>query len=233
MKIGVFGGAFNPIHMGHLAAVNEVAGKAGLARVYFVVSARPPHKENHIMADAQARYRMVELATEDNPIFRPSRVELDRPGASYTLDTLRHFHEIYGDDVYFIVGQDAMEDVGSWHSASTLLKTSNFIVVTRPGYDPSTLMEVLSGVLNTIYRNLTILPLGADENGVTNLMRVEGASFTIRMVAATPLEISSSLIRGKMARGESIKYLVPDAVERYLKSEGIYRRGPEEEETLA
>ncbi len=233
MKIGVFGGAFNPIHIGHLAAVSEVAKEVGLDRVYFVVSARPPHKEDHLMANAEARYRMVELATEDNPIFRASRVEIDRPGASYTVDTLRHFHELYGDDVYFIAGQDAMEDVGSWHSASTLLKTTNFIVVTRPGYDQSTLMEVLSGVLNAIYKNVKILPLGVREDGTANLMRVEGTASTIRMVEITPLGISSSLIRAKMARGEPIKYLVPDAVERYLESEGIYRRRPEEGEISA
>lgn len=228
MKIGVFGGAFNPIHTGHLAAVSEVAAREGIDRVYFVVSARPPHKEDHLMADAETRYRMVELATEGSPIFRASRVEIDRPGASYTVDTMRHFREMYGDEVYFIVGQDAMEDVGSWHSASTLLKTSNFIVVTRPGYDPSTLMEVLSGVLNTLYKNIRIIPLGVDEDGAANLMRVEGTASTIRIVEITPLGISSSLIRAKMARGEPIKYLVPDAVERYLESEGIYRRGPEE-----
>ena len=233
MKVGVFGGAFNPVHTGHLAAVSEVADKAGLDRVYFVVTARPPHKEDRNMAPAEDRYRMVELATEDNPLFRASRVEIDRPGASYTLDTMRHFREQYGDDVYFIVGQDAMEDVGSWHSASTLLKTSNFIVVSRPGYDPSTLMEVLSGVLNAVYKNVRLLPMDADEDGLTRLMRVEGAVSTIRFTQITPLGISSSLIRRKVALGEPIKYLVPEAVERYLKSEGLYRNEPEKGDTLA
>jgi nicotinate-nucleotide adenylyltransferase len=176
---------------------------------------------------------MVELATADNPLFRASRVEIDRPGASYTLDTMRHFREQYGDDVYFIVGQDAMEDVGSWHSASTLLKTSNFIVVSRPGYDPTTLMEVLSGVLNAVYKNVRLLPLDVDEEGVTSVMRVEGAASTIRLTQITPLGISSSLIRRKVALGEPIKYLVPEAVERYLKSEGLYRNEPEKGDTLA
>lgn len=232
MKVGVFGGAFNPIHTGHLAAVSEVAGKAGLDRVYFVVSARPPHKEDHNMAPAQERYRMVELAVEDNPLFRASRVEIDRPGASYTMDTMRHFHELYGDDVFFIVGQDAMEDVGSWHSASALLKTTNFIVASRPGYDPSTLIDVLSGVLGAVYRNVKLLPLEVDEDGVTQLMRVEGAASTIRIAQITPLGISSSLIRRKVACGEPIKYLVPDAVARYLKAEGLYRDEPGKEDTL-
>lgn len=233
MKVGVFGGAFNPIHIGHLAAASEVAEKAGLDRVYFVVSARPPHKEDHSMAEAEDRYRMVELATEDNHLFRASRVEIDRPGASYTVDTMRHFHERYGDDVFFIVGQDAMEDVGSWHSASTLLKTSNFIVASRPGYDPSTLMEVLSGLLNAVYRNVKLLPLEVDDEGVTGLMRVEGTASTIRIAHITPFGISSSLIRRKVARGDSIKYLVPDAVERYLKSARLYRREPEKGDSLA
>jgi nicotinate-nucleotide adenylyltransferase len=233
MKVGVFGGAFNPIHLGHLCAVSEVADKAGLDRVYFVVSARPPHKGDHMMADAHTRYRMVELATEDNPIFRASRVEIDRPGASYTVDTMRYFREMYGDDVYFIIGQDAMEDVGSWHSASTLLKTSNFIVVTRPGYNPSTLVEVLNGVLGAVYKNVRIIQLDADMDGVTRLMRVEGAISTIRLMDITPFGISSSLIREKLVRGATIKYLVPDAVERYLGLNKVYRREPGEGETLA
>lgn len=228
MKVGVFGGAFNPIHVGHLAAVSEVANKAGLERVYFVVSARPPHKGDHIMADAESRYRMVELATEDNPLFRASRVEIDRPGASYTVDTMRHFRERYGDDVYFILGQDAMEDVGSWHSASTLLKTSNFIVVTRPGYDPSALMDVLTMVLSAIYKNIRIIQLDVDGDGVTRTMRVEGTASTISLMEITPLGVSSSLIRARMSRGETIKYLVPDAVERYLKLNGLYRSLPGE-----
>lgn len=230
MRVGVFGGAFNPIHIGHLAAANEVAAMACLERVYFVVSARPPHKEDHMMADAEARFRMVELAVEGNPLFRASRVELDRPGVSYTVDTLRHFHDRYGDDVYFILGQDAMEDVGAWHSAATLLKTRNFIVVTRPGYDPSTLIEVLSGVLASMYRNIKLISLASDDNGVTNLMRVEGASTTIRTVEITPLGVSSSLIREKLKRGEPIKYLVPEPVERYLKDGDIFGRRPKREE---
>lgn len=233
MKVGVFGGAFNPIHVGHLAAVSEVADRAGLERVYFVVSARPPHKGDHLMADAESRYGMVELATEDNPIFRASRVEIGRPGASYTVDTMRHFRERYGDDVYFILGQDAMEDVGSWHSASTLLKTTNFIVVTRPGYDPSALMDVLNGVLGAVYKNIRIIELDVDMDGVTRLMRVEGTASTIRLMEITPLGISSSLIRARMLRGEPVKYLVPDAVERYLKLNGIYRSLPGKEATSA
>ena len=228
MKVGVFGGAFNPIHLGHLSAASEVAEKAGLERVYFVVSARPPHKGDHRMADAESRYRMVELATEDNPLFRASRVEIDRPGASYTVDTMRSFRERYGDDVYFILGQDAMEDVGSWHSASTLLKTTSFIVVTRPGYDPSALIELLNGVLGAIYKNIRITQVDVDGDGVTRTMRVEGTLSTISLMEITPLGISSSLIREKVARGEMIKYLVPDAVERYLKVEGLYRSLPGE-----
>lgn len=233
MKVGVFGGAFNPIHIGHLAAASEIAGKAGLERVYFVVSARPPHKEDHNLAGAEERYRMVELATGDNPLFRASRVEIDRPGASYTIDTMRHFHEMYGADVFFMVGQDAMEDVGGWHSAPALLKTSNFIVASRPGYDPSTLMEVLSGVLGAVYRNIKLIPVEIGEGGVTTLMRVDGAASTIRIEQITPMAVSSSLIRHKVACGEPIKYLVPDAVERYLRSEGLYRRKPEKGEASA
>ncbi|MBI5814413.1 MAG: nicotinate-nucleotide adenylyltransferase [Nitrospinae bacterium] len=224
MKIGVFGGSFNPVHLGHLAAASEVAFKTGLSQVHFVVAGRHPLKDDGSLLDAGHRFRMVELALESNPDFTASRVEVDRPGPCYTIDTMRTFREMYGGDVHFILGQDAMEDVGSWNSALALLKTVNFIVVSRPGYDSSALMDVLQGVASVKYKNLKFIELGRSVDGTLETIGVEGAPSTIRIVRITPLDISSSDIRRRMASGRPIKYLVPEAVERYLRSEGLYNQ---------
>ena len=133
MKIGVMGGAFNPIHIGHLNAASEVAERVGLDKVYFVVSARPPHKPKDSLIDTKSRYEMVEIACADNDRFLPSHVEIDRPGKSYTIDTMRYYQKKHGREVYFIAGHDALIDIAMWKSASILLKTCNFIAVTPPG----------------------------------------------------------------------------------------------------
>lgn len=219
MKVGVMGGSFNPIHIGHLVAANEVAHKMALDRVYFVLSARPPHKDEQELFNQESRYRMMELALAGNPVFRPSRVEMDRPGPSYTIDTMRHYKDKYGESVYFILGQDAMEDIGHWHSAPTLLKTLNFIVVARPGYDASALMEVLQGVLSAMYKNIRIIHAGHEDGD--DVYSVEGSSTTIRVISITQLDISSSSIRRRIAAREPIKYLVPGVVERYLIEEEV------------
>ncbi len=221
MRIGVLGGSFNPIHIGHLNTAQEVAGLLNMDRIYFTVSAQPPHKTTDSLIDGDHRYRMVELAVQDNPLFFPSRIELDREGPSYTIDTMRHFRDKFGGDIYFIVGQDAMEDVGSWKSAATLLKTFNFVVTTRPGHDSSALLDVLQSVLDIKYNNVKLKSIGKTRNGPYETIKVAGASAVIELVNVTPLDISSSMIRARVRRGDTIKYLVPAAVERYLIEEKV------------
>ena len=222
MRVGVFGGVFNPIHIGHLNTAQEVAYKVGLARVYFVVTARPPHKETADLLGFSDRYRMVELATADNEIFRPSKIEMERPGPSYTIDTMRYFQGRFGHDVHFITGQDAMEDIGSWKSAGALLKTCNFIVTTRPGYDPSALEDLMQGVLSVRYKNLELTVLSKKENGSIEKLGVSGSGAVIRVVKVTQLDISSTDIRRRLREGAPVKYLVPDSVERYLHEKRLF-----------
>lgn len=222
MRIGVLGGAFNPVHLAHLNTAQEVMYKTSLDRVYFVVAARPPHKEDETLADFEDRYRMVELATADNSAFYPSRVEMERPGPSYTIDTMRRFQERFGHDVHFITGQDAMEDIGSWKSAAALLKTCGFIVATRPGYDPAALEDVMQGVLSVRYKNIKLNVIGRAGDGSVETLRVEGAGTMIRLVRVTSLDISSTEIRRRLRAGEPVKYLVPDGVEKYLHERGLF-----------
>lgn len=224
MRVGVFGGAFNPIHIGHLNTASEVMIKMSLTRIYFVVSARPPHKEADTLIDFTHRLRMAEIATKDNKAFAVSNIEKNREGPSYTIDTMRHFHEKYGKDVYFIAGQDAMEDIGSWRSAKTLLETCNFIVVTRPGHDPATLKDVLQSVLAVRYKNLKLKVLAQNEFEASETLGVVGALSTISIVKVTALDISSSAIRENLKRGAPVGHLVPAQVEAYCKKENIFKK---------
>ncbi len=217
MNVGIFGGAFNPIHVGHLAAAREAAEIVGLDKIVLVVSARPPHKSDEEMIDVESRYAMVALACADDPLFEPSDAEIARDGPSYTVDSMKFFKERYGESAPFIVGQDAAEDMASWKSAATFLKTTNIIVVTRPGYDPATLLDVLQSTLSVRYKNLSLVQSGKGAKGRLTTIGVVGGSTTISLVEVTPMGVSSTMIRKRVAMGRSVRYLVPDAVRSYLE----------------
>jgi nicotinate-nucleotide adenylyltransferase len=135
MRIGIFGGSFDPIHLGHLLAASEAAAALGLERVLFVTAARPPHKTP--VAPAEARHEMVLLATARDPRFEASRLELDRPGPSYTVDTLLEAQRRYpAAELFFITGADAYNDADSWHQAERLDDLAHLVAVTRPGHTP-------------------------------------------------------------------------------------------------
>lgn len=221
VRIGVLGGTFNPPHIGHLTIAQEAASLLGLAKVYFVPAATPPHKESGLI-DGEARYEMVKLACKGNRLFVPSRMELDRGGISYTIDTMREFVRQSGPDVHFITGQDAMEDISSWKSAATLLKTVNFAVAARGGYDQESLMEFIMGTLGARYHNLRFKEAAQMADGRVATIGVAGAGTVINIIRTPALEISSTDIRARLARGGSVKYLVPAGVERYLMRERPY-----------
>ncbi|MQA62347.1 MAG: nicotinate-nucleotide adenylyltransferase [Actinophytocola sp.] len=135
-RIGVMGGTFDPIHNGHLVSASEAQSRFGLDEVIFVPTGQPWQKSKSTVSDAEDRYLMTVIATASNPVFRVSRVELDRPGLTYTVDTLRELHEkLPNDDLYFITGADALEQILTWRDVDELFELAHFIGVTRPGYD--------------------------------------------------------------------------------------------------
>jgi nicotinate-nucleotide adenylyltransferase len=135
-KIGVMGGTFDPIHNGHLMAANEARHAFGLAEVIFVPTGRPWQKADRPLAPAQDRYLMTVIATAANPMFSVSRIEIDRPGATYTVDTLRELRAERGPDaeLFFILGADALSGLRTWHEPADVLKMAHFIGLTRPGH---------------------------------------------------------------------------------------------------
>lgn len=135
MKIGILGGTFNPIHLGHLILAEEVADQLKLDKVIFVPAYLPPHKDDTEIISAQHRFKMIKLAIRDNRRLAVSDTEIKRKGLSYTIDTILEFKKIYPHyELYFIIGSDLLNYLDSWKDLDEILKLVNFVVATRPGY---------------------------------------------------------------------------------------------------
>jgi nicotinate-nucleotide adenylyltransferase len=204
MAIGLFGGSFDPVHVGHLRIAEEVREEFSLQTVYFVPAWLQPLKRLTNTAGADDRVRMIETAIRDNDHFRVSRVEVQRRDVSYTIDTVRHFARKF-DDMYFLVGLDAFSDIALWKGYRELFLYANFIVMVRPG-STARLPESLKGQVGPI-----------DE---TTWEHVSGKRVFLHHL--TQLDISSTKIRQLVQGGRSIKYLVPRAVEQHIRRRGLY-----------
>jgi nicotinate-nucleotide adenylyltransferase len=138
-RIGIMGGTFDPIHHGHLVAASEVAGRFGLDEVVFVPTGQPWQKADEPVSPAEDRYLMTVIATASNPRFSVSRVDIDRGGPTYTIDTLRDLRRQYGDgaELFFITGADALEKILSWKDVDEMFALAHFVGVTRPGFELS------------------------------------------------------------------------------------------------
>jgi nicotinate-nucleotide adenylyltransferase len=192
-RIGIMGGTFDPIHHGHLVAAEEARHALDLGRVIFVPAGDPWQKTDVGVSPAADRYAMVEAAIADNAAFEASKIDIERSGPTYTIDTLRAVTDLYPDaDLYFITGADAILDILSWKDPDEVLDLATFVAVTRPGYD--------LGKLD---------PVKVSE-------RVE----TLEIPA---LAISSTDVRARVAQGRPIRYLVPGAVAAYISDHGLYR----------
>lgn len=200
--LGIMGGTFDPIHYGHLVTAEIARAHFHLDEVLFVPTGRPPHKEGSPVTGAEDRYLMTVLATATNPHFSVSRSEVDRPGPSFTVDTVAEIRRQQGLDcgLFFITGADAIRDVATWHRPDELLAMCDIIAATRPGYS---LHDVEQGVP------------GLGPEALTH----------IHFLEVPALAISSSDIRRRVAEGTPIKYLVPESVEAHIEKMGLYRPG--------
>ena len=214
MRLGLFGGTFNPIHFGHLRAAIEVRETFNLDKLLLIPSATPPHKTAEQVADAEDRLEMVRLAVGTEPFFEASDVELGRPGPSYTIQTLRHFQERFGSesDIHFIVGQDAFSEITTWKSYKQLFGTAHFIVMTRPGFESDRIGGFIHTNISETY-----------EYDSPNNRYSHPEWCTIFCLNITHLDISASQIRKRIKGGRSIRFLVPQAVEDFVQEKGLYR----------
>jgi len=217
VRLGVLGGTFDPIHMGHLRSAEELRERFGLSEVLFVPAARPPHKEATQLIDPAHRLRMTEAATADNDAFTVSSVEIERPGPSYTVDTMRELKRKTETPVelYFIIGTDAFMEIHLWKDVDGLFKLAQFVVTSRPGHPPLGLLHNLEKTITSRH------PF--DEAYGTETLQAATSEKLIYLVTIVHLDISSTDIRERVRAGRSIRYLSPESVEHYIRRHSLYK----------
>lgn len=193
MKVAIMGGTFNPIHYAHLLSAEQVREGLGYDKILFVPAARPPHKSQPDLVSAEHRHQMVLLATADNPYFEVSRIELERAGPSYTIQTIKALQRIYGKEteLAWIIGADSLIEYKIWKDFNDVLAQCTMIVTTRPNY------------------KLDSVPLEIRNRVVT--FRITGS------------DISATEIRERVRNNISIRYLVPESVVTYINQHRLYR----------
>ncbi len=212
MRIGLFGGTFDPIHNGHLRAVEEVWEDFKLDEVVIIPAFLPPHKDEKPVLDFAHRLEMCRLATADNEHLRVSDIEAARRGKSWSLDTLKDIREHHPDDeIQFILGLDAFLDITSWKGYHELFSLADFIVISRPGYHRGRVEELL----NQISPDFRPDPRAG--------RYIHPSGFHVYFWETTMLDISSTRIRKYISEDKSIRYLVPQAVANYIGEHGLYR----------
>jgi len=218
-KIGLFGGTFNPVHLGHLRAAVEVKEGFELDEIFLIPAALPPHKMPGEVAAAADRLQMLDRALEDTSGLHISDVELKRSGPSYTIDTVQHFKHSFPVDsrIYLIMGLDAFLEINTWRAYEALLGQISFIVINRPMADieNSSGWKVMEDYLKT-----KISSEYAFSESQSCYQRVKTPPIYVYEVTA--LDISSTMIRKRIKKGRSIDYLLPPKVAEFIKSEGLY-----------
>ncbi len=201
MNIGVLGGTFDPIHIGHLALAEEVRARLELAEIRFVPAGQPYQKADTHILEARHRVQMVRLAIAGKPYFYLSTMEIERAGPTYTVDTISELKSQLGkgDELYFILGWDNLEELPKWHEPERLISMCRLVAVPRVGYPIPDLKSLEKAV--------------------------SGLSERLVMLDKPEIDISASLIRERIARGLSIEHLVPEQVEKYIREQGLYSAG--------
>jgi nicotinate-nucleotide adenylyltransferase len=194
-RLGVMGGTFDPIHYGHLVTAQEALHQFGLDEVVFVPTGSPWMKEHEIVSSPEDRYLMTVIATASNPLFRVSRMEVDRDGPTYAVDTLRELRRERGPDadLFFVTGADAVLEIFQWKQTEDLFDLAHFIAATRPGYD----IAAFEAHAETKHPGITVMNVPA-------------------------LAISSTDVRARVHAGRPIRYLVPEGVKSYIEKAGLY-----------
>lgn len=199
MNIGIMGGTFDPVHIGHLVTAEEARQQYNLDKVLFVPAGQPPHKNRRAISETEHRYLMTVLAVINNPFFEVSRYEIDKNKPSYTIDTVRYFYKVLGKDkhIFFITGADAILEILTWHDYKELLDVCTFIAASRPGYSLKKIAERIKPHYPAVLSKVHLL-----ENPA--------------------MSVSSTFIRERVRTGKTIKYLTAEAVEHYIYKNSLY-----------
>jgi nicotinate-nucleotide adenylyltransferase len=199
-RIGILGGTFNPVHLGHMILAQNALETFDLSKVFFIPSAKPPHKRTAVLAGTEHRMAMLEAAVEDDLSFEVSDIEIKRGGPSYSIDTIRELKKLYPPaEFYFIIGADSLLELHMWKDINDLLKLCNFVTFGRPGVNTAQIQP----------KDLHLNPPWPEK-----LLK--------NVVTSRSIDISSSDIRHRVAEDMSIRYLVPRTVEMYIIEHHLY-----------
>jgi len=212
VRVGLFGGTFNPIHLAHLRIAEEMRDVCDLDRVLFVPAASPPHKDVTGDVPFFLRVEMVAAAVRDHDSFEVSDIEGRREGKSYSVQTLEILkREMPGTDFFFLIGMDSFRDIPTWRECRKIFELTNIVVASRPGIPPVAPLELLPVAMREEF---------CYDCSSKNLTHMSGKQ--VIFLEETCLDISSTSIRQMVSEGRSIRYLVPSAVEDYIRSHGLY-----------
>jgi nicotinate-nucleotide adenylyltransferase len=201
MRTGVFGGTFDPVHLGHLILAEQCREQAKLDQVLFVPAALPPHKQQRPLTPFAQRVEMLALAISGQPAFRVEEMEKDRAGPSFTVHTLRQLHaERPSDELCFIMGSDSLRDLPIWYEPRRILELATLLIVERP--------------------EAPLIPVGALK---TQVQLGDDFPLRLQVIEAPLIAIASRDIRRRIAEGRSVRYMIPRAVEAYIEDKGLYR----------
>ena len=219
MRIGIFGGTFDPIHNGHLRAAEEVRESFGLEKILFIPSARPPHKSHQAISPSRHRIEMVRSAVDGHPPFECSDIECRRSETSYSVETIRILKLERGGqaEFFFLVGIDAFLEIETWKSYESLFGMCDWVVIMRAGFDSGWGMDALPQSIRKDFRH---------DRSSDRCIHRSGRNVSFRRFRA--LDISSSEIRALVREGRSIRFLVPKTVESYISDNYLYEPDKEE-----
>lgn len=212
LRLGILGGTFDPVHLGHLASAHEVAAAFDLDRVLLLLSARPPHKLPHTAAPVECRMEMLRLATAGNPLLEPSDIEVRRDGPSYTVDTLHELIAIHpGAELFLILGADAYAEIDTWSRPAELVRLCNIIVTNRPGcsFDLAAATPPVAARAQSRY-----------DPGIGCYLHESGHVIVGHRIQG--IEVSASDVRRRVALGLPIETLTGPAVARYIHEHHLY-----------
>ena len=212
MRLGILGGTFDPIHLGHLRLAEEVGEGFRLDKVYLLPAASPPHKGGKTVIPFHHRFEMAKLAVGGSPLLAAFDLEARRQGLSYSIETLKEFHRLYPShlELFFILGTDAFQEIETWKNYQDLFDYAHFVVVRRPGVAAAKMQERL-------------LSLGVSFRREEENRFIGPSGHEVFYIEATLMDISSTGIREKAAAGKSIRYLVPESVRCYILTNGLYK----------
>lgn len=213
-RLGIMGGTFDPVHLGHLRTAEEALEALELERVLFVPAADPPHKSGSEILPFEHRRRMLELSIAGNPRFQVSDLEREMPGKSYTVNSLRRLRKGFpGTELFFLVGLDAFLEMESWFCFRELFRLASLVVLRRPDHGEEPIGEFLRQKVSDLYRR---------DSAEAAFRHPD--MLPVHCLRNTRLDISSTLIRELAAEGRSVRYLVPRAVEAYISEQRLYRQ---------